>query len=542
MPQQYTRAQLLEAARTDHPQFRKIPDNELFAAIAQDHPDLAKGISELNAPEFQSPRYTGTTGDTVLKGMENVATGVKNFIPNTAKALVEVVNPIDRNISLFQKLRSPKQAVMGAVRPAVTLAQQGMEAAVGALPDSLQRGVRAQVQGEAPGLLVDVPGPDDPRTAEMQQAAGANLAATLAVPAMEGAVKAGAPVFQKIRGMAPTPEGLIQRATANRVAAAEVPPSSVPTTKTGVVVSAAKRAAAPVRRAIASVEEKAALRLAGDAQQPLVRGAPEVGSNAFMPENLTRPPDAPVVPRSADFQAGPVNAPPQSGPVNIPRPSASEIPQIPKAEAPAITAPELNKWMNVREKQLVYGTNPAEQIIADGLLGADKASTLENVSSARRSVGSQMEAAFKAAEEKGLRFDLDTEIQQAIADAKKTYGKGSDEAFMKQLDGLQDQFVQHNGDLKSATPSEAHSFEKDLSKGINFDSASTSDVVRVMKDIRGRINRLLKTGVDDIADLKDRWGNLYEAEKSLKSSIRKDEIGRGTGASPQTAFQKMRSR
>lgn len=43
----YTRAELLTAVRTDHPEFKGVDDNKLFAAIAVDHPEIAKGISEL---------------------------------------------------------------------------------------------------------------------------------------------------------------------------------------------------------------------------------------------------------------------------------------------------------------------------------------------------------------------------------------------------------------------------------------------------------------------------------------------------------------
>ncbi len=46
----YSRVELLQAVRTDHPEFKDVPDNKLFAAIAVDHPDLARGISELQAP------------------------------------------------------------------------------------------------------------------------------------------------------------------------------------------------------------------------------------------------------------------------------------------------------------------------------------------------------------------------------------------------------------------------------------------------------------------------------------------------------------
>lgn len=42
----YSRTELLSAWRQDHPELAKVSDNELFAAITLDHPDLTRGISE----------------------------------------------------------------------------------------------------------------------------------------------------------------------------------------------------------------------------------------------------------------------------------------------------------------------------------------------------------------------------------------------------------------------------------------------------------------------------------------------------------------
>lgn len=40
---EYTRAGLLEAVRLDYPKLRSVSDEELFAAIATDHPDMVRG-------------------------------------------------------------------------------------------------------------------------------------------------------------------------------------------------------------------------------------------------------------------------------------------------------------------------------------------------------------------------------------------------------------------------------------------------------------------------------------------------------------------
>lgn len=375
------------------------------------------------------------------------------------------------------------------------------------------------------------------------------LEAAIPIGAAKVAGRVAPSVFRQVKGMAPTPEGLIQRAGANRMAAETATvPSGVPATKTGVVMAAGKRIAAPVRRAIARVEESAARRLSGDAQRPLVQGAPEVGSDQFTPEvmNRTPPPDAPAIPpvegpgrgipRDPNSIAGNPQSPRQFDVStdtigdrftdSRPRPTVDLNTSTPVPTV--LTAPELNKWMNVRENQLLYGKNPGERILSENLLGPDKATTLQNVTTARKSVGTSMDEVFKRAEAEGVKFELESDIQSAIADAKKTIGKSTDETFMKAIEGIESEIVSRTDDLKNMTPSAAHELEVELGRGVKWTGAST-DVQRLLKDIRGRISKKLKT-IEGIIPLKERWGDLFEGEQALKSSIRKDAIGRGTGS------------
>ncbi len=53
--QQYSRADLISAFRAENPDASHIPDNKVFAAIAVEDPELAKGISELKAPPVVKP-------------------------------------------------------------------------------------------------------------------------------------------------------------------------------------------------------------------------------------------------------------------------------------------------------------------------------------------------------------------------------------------------------------------------------------------------------------------------------------------------------
>lgn len=174
------------------PDLAGMDDGTLVGKLLASEPSLKPLVrmeyNDKRGATYQSPERIPTTRDAVLDGMQNVGEGAKNLVPDTANAIGSM-GTRKGVLSLFERLKNPGQMAKDAVQPAVTLAKQGMEYAVGSLPDSIQPGVRAAVSGEAPGVLSDVPSPDDPRTAGMQRAAGANLAASV-LPAVGQAAAA----------------------------------------------------------------------------------------------------------------------------------------------------------------------------------------------------------------------------------------------------------------------------------------------------------------------------------------------------------------
>lgn len=176
----YTRAQLLEAVRTDHPEFRNVDDNKLFAAIAQDHPDLARGISELNGSPYQSPKYFGgyvsrTTGQVasdqaaeVLKGIPQAVTGLPGMITEafSRKTPITVANP--------NKFPSGPVAT-GPPSPFVGTAKQGVELV-------------------KPGT-VNAPTPDAPETAAAAREAGMMLGTAELPNVIAGVKQLATPAF-----------------------------------------------------------------------------------------------------------------------------------------------------------------------------------------------------------------------------------------------------------------------------------------------------------------------------------------------------------
>lgn len=76
MPQ-YTRQQLLEAVRTDHPEFKSVADDALYNALAQDHPELVQGIADPNAPNFSNVKSgsSSTITDQLMRERETMTYG-----------------------------------------------------------------------------------------------------------------------------------------------------------------------------------------------------------------------------------------------------------------------------------------------------------------------------------------------------------------------------------------------------------------------------------------------------------------------------------
>jgi hypothetical protein len=65
-----------------------------------------------------------------------------------------------------------------------------------------------------------------------------------------------------------------------------------------------------------------------------------------------------------------------------------------------------------------------------------------------------------------------------------------------------------------------------------FSRRYEGDINQVLVDIYRKLNTVLKSDVPGIDALQTQWGNLYQANKSLGTSLLKNAIGRGTGAAP----------
>lgn len=485
---------------------------------------------------FQSPRYPGTgatPGQVAQDQAANVVRGVPEAITGIPAAVGGLGSLAWKALKGENINRESGQMVEGMVKPFQTSLEGATELAY-------------------PGSMGPEVAPESPEWAQAARSGGTMLAGAELPNALSGAKVLANPVFQRMKGMTPRIEASMRsRAAANRAASEGdiIDTWAKSGNAAGGTVKAARQTYGKVA---APIQERIAAKLAAEtpeeafARVQAQRNAvlPDAESSSGRPVGAERPSTPSFIQRQLDDARGSetpeqlyareqarrnVEFQPEAGaqePLAIPRPKPGEIP--PASQSRTLpTSADLNKWMNVRENQLLYGKNPGGRILQENLLGPDKPTTLTNVSTARKSVGSQMDDAFKRAESQGVRFELESDIRAAIADAKKTIGKSTDESFMRSIEGVESEIVSRMDDLKSVAPSAAHELEVELGRGVKWTGAS-SDVQRLLKDIRGRISRKLKT-IEGIVPLKERWGDLFEAEQALKSSIRKDAIGRGTG-------------
>lgn len=193
----YTRQQLLQAVRTDHPELSAVDDNKLFAAIATDHPDLAQGIEELHQPDYQSPRYptgSGTAGQVVSDQAANVLSGVPSAVTAIPGAIKE------GGASLWEALRGRgsqraqsmlTNAASSAVQPLTQVAKGAAELARN--PDSYT----SQELQSLPNV-----NPDSPEWTQAAKTSGAMLAGAELPNVISGAGAIVAPLMSKLRGSA----------------------------------------------------------------------------------------------------------------------------------------------------------------------------------------------------------------------------------------------------------------------------------------------------------------------------------------------------
>jgi hypothetical protein len=190
--------------------------------------------------------------------------------------------------------------------------------------------------------------------------------------------------------------------------------------------------------------------------------------------------------------------------------------------------------MNMKTKQLSHGADPGKQIIAEGLLGADKQATLANAQSALADAGQQLETKLQEATQKGITLDAQTPVYDALNSAMSKLNAPTDEAFTKHINTILDKIETRYPDLSKLSPLDAQKLKIELGDAIKWTSDDPVD--KALTQIYGDLNQVIKDNVAGIGRTQDRWASLYQATKALKLSLLKDAIGRGTGAATPKTF------
>jgi hypothetical protein len=168
----YSRAELLQAVRTDHPEFKDVEDNKLFAAIAVDHPEMAQGISELQPPlriGMKAPPGTNVPDQWPHNPASRTATEVmQDQAANVLKGIPQAVTGIPGTVGM----------AFGAIKDALSGNASGLMDTAASQASPITTPLKQAVELAKPGL-VNAPGPDAPETAEAAQGAGALLGSAI---------------------------------------------------------------------------------------------------------------------------------------------------------------------------------------------------------------------------------------------------------------------------------------------------------------------------------------------------------------------------
>lgn len=204
------------------------------------------------------------------------------------------------------------------------------------------------------------------------------------------------------------------------------------------------------------------------------------------------------------------------------------------------TAPNVNKWMGSSPKEMEYGADPGMRIKSEKLLGKNKEATLKNVEPTLNDSGAKLQAHFDAAEQQGVRFNANPAVEDAIQNATKRYGLKTDEAFRNQLSNIYSEIVDEFPDIENLTPTRAHELTSRLGDSTKWHgSPFEGDLNQVFVKARSAITKDLKTQIPGVADELSRWGDLYQASKSLKKGMTADRAGQGTGNAAPGSLRKI---
>ncbi len=544
----YSRAELISAFRAENPDAKDIPDNKIFAAIAVEDPDLAKGISELQGGNPQGkatpvPWYTGlfnrgNPSSPASQGLEEAANRTekaRDILMNTAPGAETLQGgptkipglDIIRNALNSATPSAPNIPELGAPTTAAMVTRPTFKQAVVASP-----GVQA-LKAITPDVIQNLPR----STAEalttpesLMKRAAANRAAYAEAPSVIDTVDVTKPlsVFRAANTVTRPARGSVQEKLAQWMAQGQ------PIGQAEIAADEASRIASTVGAPREDLIPQEKLNIPRPSVPAFVNSQLETARNAETPEQTFQRFRAQ---QNADLPASQLST---GGPINAERPGPPSFLQedldafqAAHAAGQKVNSAEVNKWMNVPAKEVLHGSNPGKQLIDEGLLGATKEATKDNVDRALDQAGKQMQSQLEAATSKGVTIDAQTPVYDAVAGATKKIGTPKDSTFQAQMNGIVDDIESKYPNLGKLSPSDTHKLKVELGDAISWSGAKYDDPAnQALIQIYRKLNTSIKDGVEGIDKTQSRWGNLYAASKNLKNSLARDTVGTGTGVQP----------
>jgi hypothetical protein len=209
----------------------------------------------------------------------------------------------------------------------------------------------------------------------------------------------------------------------------------------------------------------------------------------------------------------------------------------------AITADQapkfINSLINPSKANFAYGKNPGRTVAELGITGNSLSDFEDNITAAKKSVGSQLGTIYNAPKNSGIKLDLTSEVAKldtAIADAAS--GGKNNQNIVTQLTNIKSGLLFEHGvddsgqivqtgttprDVSALSPAEAQGLIQQVSGQTRFTGSPSDDkkVNSVLQDIYGGIRTSLNTALSptnpDITKLNQQYGDLTSAELATRN-------------------------
>ncbi len=197
-----------------------------------------------------------------------------------------------------------------------------------------------------------------------------------------------------------------------------------------------------------------------------------------------------------------------------------------------VMGPLMNGLADVKPLELKYGRNPGIRWASDGLTAASKQSMLDQSEAVLKDVGQQLEHKLSM-ENAGTTVNVDAALQDAVAEGKKSIGKGSDPAFNAKLNQIMSDTIEEANrlgvtDLSKVPPMEAQRLKSAIGKSVQWTGAPfEGDANQVLVKAYSNINGGIEKAVPGTRDLLAKYGDYEVGSNGLRRAIAKDAAGKG---------------